>query len=151
LVAALAGKTVIRAGYGIGYERLPLYLIHNNSGLAPGLSETDVLTSASLLTVASLVLPVKPAGAPLAPIPITGTGSHTQNLFAFDQNLRTPYVQNYNFSIQRELAPNTWLTLSYAGSKGTKLCARSTPMRSTSSVTAFCKLSKRCRRAGRPR
>jgi hypothetical protein len=114
-------KTVIRAGYGIGYERLPLYLIHNNSGLEPGLSETDVLTSASLLTTANLALPVKPAGAPLSPIPITGTGSHTQNFFAFDQNLRTPYVQNYNFSIQRELASNTWLTLSYAGSKGTKL------------------------------
>ena len=77
-----------------------------------------MLTSASLLTTANLVLPVKPAGAPLSPIPTTGTGSHTQSLFAFDL---TPYVQNYNFSIQRELASNTWLTLSYAGSKGTKL------------------------------
>jgi Outer membrane receptor for ferrienterochelin and colicins len=114
-------KTVVRAGYGIGYERLPLYLVHNDSGLEPGLSELDAIVSASLLTVGNLVLPVKAAGAPLAPIPVTGTGSHTQNLFAFDQNLRTPYVQNYNFSIQRQLASNTWLTLSYAGSKGTKL------------------------------
>src|SRR5260370_28921079 len=113
--------SVIRAGSGIGYEPLPLYLVHNDSGLEPGLSELDAITSASLLTVANLVLPVKAAGAPLSPIPVTGTGSHTQNLFAFDQNLRTPYVQNYNCSIQRQLASNTWLTLSYAGSKGTKL------------------------------
>ncbi len=114
-------KTVIRAGYGIGYERLPIYLIHNNSGLEPGLSETDTLISASLLNVANLKLPVAPAGAPLAAVPVTGTGSHTQNLFAFDNNLRTPYTQNYNFSIQRALSGTMSLTVSFVGSKGTKL------------------------------
>src|SRR5258708_551283 len=62
-------KTVIRAGYGIGYERLPIYLVHNNSGLEPGLSATDTLVLPSLLTVQNLVLPVQPAGAPLSLIP----------------------------------------------------------------------------------
>src|SRR5258708_32269888 len=75
----------------------------------------------SLLTVANLQLPVKPAGAPLSLSPITGTGSHTQTMFAFDQNVRTPYTQNYTFSIQRQLTSNTLLTVSFVGSKGTKL------------------------------
>ena len=114
-------KTVVRAGYGVGYERLPIYLIHNNSGLEPGLSELDAIVQASLLTVANLSLPARPAGAPLSLIPITGAGSHTQTLFAFDQGLRTPYTQNYNFSIQRALGSKMSFTLSYVGSKGTKL------------------------------
>lgn len=114
-------KTVIRAGYGIGYERLPIYLIHNNSGLEPGLSETDTLLSPSLLSVGNLPLPVLPAGAPLAAIPITGTGSHTQNVAAFDQNLRTPYYQNYNFTIERQIGGSMSFSLGYVGSKGSKL------------------------------
>jgi len=115
-------KTVIRAGYGVGFERLPIYLIHNNAGLEPGLSETDFFFSTALTTVANLTLPVKPAGLPLAPVPITGTGSHSaQSLFAFDQNLRTPYTQNFNFSIQRQLTAKTQLSVAYVGSKGTKL------------------------------
>ncbi len=114
-------KTVIRAGYGIGYERLPMYLTHNNSGLEPGLSETDTLLLPSLLTVQNLALPVQPAGAPLSLIPAVGAGSRSQNLFVFDRNLRTPYVQNYNFSIQRALSGTSSITVSYVGSKGSKL------------------------------
>jgi carboxypeptidase family protein/TonB-dependent receptor-like protein len=113
-------KTVIRAGYGIGYERLPLYMTHNNSGLEPGLSEFDSIIPTALLTVGNLVLPVRPVGAPLTPVPVYG-GPRNQPFYAFDSNLRTPYYQNYNFSIQRSLSDSTTLTLSYVGSKGTKL------------------------------
>lgn len=118
-------KTVIRAGYGVGYERLPIYLTHTNSGMEPGLSETDTILAPSLqsplLNVQTLVLPVKPAGAPLALVPATGSASRSQNVYAFDQGFRNPYYQNYNFSIQRSLSQTMSFTLSYIGSKGTKL------------------------------
>lgn len=38
-----------------------------------------------------------------------------------DLNDRTPYVQQWNFNVQRELLPGTLFELSYAGSKGTRL------------------------------
>ena len=112
-------QTTIRAGYGVGYDRLPIYLTHYDSGFEPGLAEGDTETAATNLS--NLVLPVAPVGAPLAPIPSVGPGSHTQSLLAYDPNLRTPYVQNYNFSIQRAINQNTSFTVSYVGSKGTKL------------------------------
>ena len=40
---------------------------------------------------------------------------------AQDPNQRTPYVQQFNFGIQRELAPNLLLDIAYVGNKGTKL------------------------------
>src|SRR5206468_1267420 len=40
---------------------------------------------------------------------------------AQDPNQRTPYVQQFNFGIQRELASNLLLDVAYVGNKGTKL------------------------------
>jgi hypothetical protein len=39
----------------------------------------------------------------------------------FDRNARSPYMQSWNFSIQRELGHNIALDTAYAGTKGTKL------------------------------
>src|SRR6266567_6224208 len=38
-----------------------------------------------------------------------------------DPNQRTPYVQQFNFGIERELAPNLLLDVAYVGNKGAKL------------------------------
>ena len=43
------------------------------------------------------------------------------DVFAVDPNLRTPYIQNYNFNIQRELFRNGVLEVGYVGSTGKKL------------------------------
>src|SRR5207253_142287 len=44
-----------------------------------------------------------------------------QTVRSFDNNLRTPYVQNWNLSIQRSLPASFTLDVRYVGSKGTKL------------------------------
>src|SRR3989442_15242473 len=40
---------------------------------------------------------------------------------AQDPNQRSPYVQQFNFGIQREITPNMLLDIAYVGNKGTKL------------------------------
>ncbi|MBL0156959.1 MAG: hypothetical protein IPP47_07645, partial [Bryobacterales bacterium] len=41
--------------------------------------------------------------------------------FAFDRNLRTPYMQQWSFGCSNRLAPGGWWSSNYAGSKGTRL------------------------------
>jgi hypothetical protein len=113
-----ANKMTVRMGYGIGYQRLPIYLTHNNAGLEPGLSEDDRSFPVNL---SGAKLPVQPAGVPLAPVPLTGGNSHSQTLYAFDAGLRTPYAQNFNLTVSRALAGGIVLNVAYVGSKGTKL------------------------------
>ncbi len=42
-------------------------------------------------------------------------------LYAFDRNLRAPYIQNYNFTITRALTNDITLNVAYVGSKSSKL------------------------------
>ena len=46
---------------------------------------------------------------------------NTPIFFSVDKNLRTPYMQQWHLSVERELPANSVFTLTYAGSKGTKL------------------------------
>ena len=49
------------------------------------------------------------------PFPIPGSA------FAIQRDLRTPYLQHWNFNIQRGMGSGRVLELTYAGTKGTRL------------------------------
>ena len=49
------------------------------------------------------------------------TDPNTPTFFSVDQNLRTPYMQQWHLGLQHQLPGNSVLELTYAGSKGTKL------------------------------
>jgi hypothetical protein len=49
------------------------------------------------------------------------TDPNTPTLFTVDPKLVTPYMQQWNFGIERQLGGNTMLQVTYAGSKGKKL------------------------------
>ena len=110
--------TVFRAGYMIGYERDALRLTDAISGDAPGLRQRVVYTSASFLSMEGVRLPLTPAGKPFDLIPLT---DRSQTVRVFDDNLRSPYVQNWNASLERQITRNTTLSVRYVASKGTKL------------------------------
>ena len=49
------------------------------------------------------------------------SGLRSQSVYSFQSNLRNPYTQNFNFSIQREITPATLLTVAYVGNVSDKL------------------------------
>ncbi len=119
MISGGSNRMTMRIGYGIGYQRLPIGVVNTVSGSEPGLSETDVEVTST--NMGNVVLPILPTGKPLTPVPLTGSGSHTQTLYAYDGGLRTPYTQNYNFTISRALKDNLILEVGFVGSKSTKL------------------------------
>lgn len=111
-------RTVLRAGYGWGYERSSLRIVDVVAGDQPGLRERQVFTSGSILNLSNSRLPLTPRGQPLATVPVT---DRTQTIRSYDSGLRVPYVQNFSFGLQRAL-PGQWvLDVRYVGNKGTRL------------------------------
>lgn len=111
-------KTVFRAGFGMGYERNSLRNFDVIAGDQPGLRSVNNFRQGAYLNLANVPLPLAPLGAPLATVPFTDRG---QTARAYDSNLRTPYVMNWNVAIQRALPGNATFEARYVGSKGTKL------------------------------
>ena len=110
--------TVFRSGYSIGYERNSLRVYDAVSGDLPGLREVVTFTSNQYLDIRNARFPLAVSAKPLTTVALT---DRTQTVRSFEDNLRSPYVQSWSASLQRELAKNLTLEVRYIGTKGTKL------------------------------
>jgi outer membrane receptor protein involved in Fe transport len=130
------GKTTIRAGFGMFYDILKGEDSLQFNGQEPFFSESDLYfnplssnpTSAPTnftdpFGTLGLINPF-PSKLPSSNInwaqqgflPVAGGG-----VYVVDPHLKTPYIYQYNLSIQRELARNTTLEVDYLGSDSHKL------------------------------
>jgi hypothetical protein len=118
-----ANKTVLRMGYGIAYERDPLVLMDQLYGFsAPGYGQAVTYAPTTYQNLVNSTLPLGlPTTQPFATVPINDTNSTTQTLLTAGNDLKTPYIQNWNVSLGREIVPSLTLDVRYVGSKGTKL------------------------------
>ena len=133
-IPGLGRSTVLRAGYGVSYTGAQIKGAMGAGGLdagagtLPGLSGIAggvglTYTQAAYWSLANLVqLPFAPQFQPLAAVPLTDPRQLIMNMY--EPNRVSPYVQNFNLSIQREITSNLLLDVSYVGSKGTKLYGR---------------------------
>jgi outer membrane receptor protein involved in Fe transport len=118
------GKTSLRGGYGIGYERNFGNVTFNVIQNPPG------------YLVVSLTAPVD-----IASLPITtnnfgplGASSGAQGLPKASMrnvspHIRTAYAHFYSLSVEREVARNVIVGVDYSGSKGEKLYSLENPNR----------------------
>jgi hypothetical protein len=111
-------KTTLRTGYSVGYEKFPFFLMGNIGGLTPGVINDRIITSSQYVDLVRMSLPITPSGRPFEVVPLT---DRSQSAAVYDSNVRIPYVQNWNLSLQRELPGSMSVELRYVGNKGTKL------------------------------
>jgi hypothetical protein len=114
------GKMAVRGGYSISYvDDQTIASLRNNVQTNSGLSTTA--TASGLVGRISGSLP--PIPTPQFKAPLTFAENYaldTQAAFGVpDPNLRTPYVQQWNFSIQQNIK-GTVIDLRYVGNHGTK-------------------------------
>ncbi len=115
---SLTPRTVIRAGYGIFFAFMG---VRRGDVIPLGYAFTTNLvpTLDGVNYIASLANPfpngiTEPPGASLGAATLLG-----QDISFFEPNLKTPYNQRWQFSLQRELPGRTVVELTYAGNRGT--------------------------------
>jgi hypothetical protein len=105
-----SGKTVLRLGSGLFFERLPGYAFENTNPPAFSIARLSAVS----LTPAIFDNPYSVFPQSTIPVP-PSTVTH------FDQDLKTAYVGQWNVTLEHELTRNLVVSGAYLGSKGNRL------------------------------
>jgi outer membrane receptor protein involved in Fe transport len=114
-------KTVIRGGYGIFFDSSETREIDNSGDLYPYVVRTNLNPISQ--SVPKLTDNLFPSVAALAPVSVAATGGQFVAVI-ISENPINPYVQQFSFSVQRELARNTTIEINYVGNKASHLLDR---------------------------
>lgn len=109
-------KSVIRAGYNIGYDSFFNNIASNAAASSP--NQIAVLINSTVSTANPRGLGSFSTRLPTV-APTTVSPASAQTLI--DPNLENPYYQRWSLGLQRELPFDVVMDVSYVGSKGTNL------------------------------
>ncbi|HET7114337.1 MAG TPA: TonB-dependent receptor [Pyrinomonadaceae bacterium] len=118
------GKTSVRGGFSIAYA------IDNNATVLNNSSVGGNAGLQSTATITTLTGTVSGGGIIQVPVPTFKvprnlidqlTLSQTPTLFTTEFNLKTPYAEQWNIGIEREIMKDTALSVGYVGNRGVQL------------------------------
>jgi len=118
------GKTVVRSGYGIFFDAFSQDMLLGHlpypTFYSPGPAYNNI--GPNPVQQASLSQPnaAVQTGTPIYGAP-SCSGSAECDIFAFDRNIKTPYMENYNLNIQQQISSKVVLQVGYVGSQGHRL------------------------------
>jgi hypothetical protein len=118
------GRSSIRGGYSISYLRDGFTIVSNALGTGttnPGL----IAASANNTPAGTLSGTSQGLTTPVFKVPVTTADNFNANtsngIWGIDPNLRTPYVQQWSFGIEREINSNTAIEIRYAANHAVKI------------------------------
>lgn len=118
-----SGKTSIRGGFSIAYAIDNNATVLNNSAVGGNAGLQSAVTQDLTGTVSGGGIITLPTPTFLVPRTIEQNLalSQTPTLFTTEYNLKTPYAEQWNFGIEREIFKDTALSVGYVGNHGVDL------------------------------
>ncbi len=129
------GKTIVRAGFGMIYVQPSIRTFTSGGGLP--LNPSALVPGGTGTMTSFLVNPgnnnetdlidwsPNPAQGSIFPVNDPALASCSTDspcsIFGVDQNLKTPYVLNWNLNLQHEIFPQTLLQIAYVANQGEDL------------------------------
>jgi hypothetical protein len=114
-------KTVVRAGFGLFFDAFSQDMMLGHlpypTFYAPGPAYNNV--GGSSIQQATLNVPMITSGVAVYGTP--GCAGNECDIFSFDRNIKTPYMENYNLNIQQQITSKVVLQVGYVGSQGHRL------------------------------
>jgi hypothetical protein len=117
LAWALSPRTAIRTGYGVSY----IHFNRAGGGNILAINGPQVVNALVNQTPSQPTFRPTMAGYPAGLTDPDNFNAATANISYMPRDIRTGYVQNWFFSIQRELLRNTVFDIAYVGNRSNKL------------------------------
>jgi outer membrane receptor protein involved in Fe transport len=114
------GKTVVRSGWGLFFDAFSQDFFLGHLPYPPYFDPGPAYNPVG----PAQILPAAANGTIQNGVPIygtTGCGMVECDVFAFDRNLKTPYIENYNLNIEQQISQKVSLQVGYVGSQGHRL------------------------------
>lgn len=120
------GTTVLRAGYGLFFDAFSQDMMLGHlpypTFYAPGPAYNNIgLNPVQMANINPAAVDANGVYIPNTPLYGAPGCAVECDIFSFDRNIKTPYMENYNFNIQHQFSSKVTLQVGYVGSQGHRL------------------------------